>query len=106
MIACDPEALELEPVSAEEWFYTPKSLEEWEEMRVNNLAAEKERGGSAAPVTMQDDFGFDADITKMKRKKEEAVSKRQMRENPKSSRRPGLGNETQQHHQSGDAQQN
>jgi hypothetical protein len=31
----------LELVLAEEWFYTPKSMEEWEELRAKNLAAEK-----------------------------------------------------------------
>lgn len=41
VIGCDSAALELELVSAEEWFYTPKSMEEWEELRAKNLAEEK-----------------------------------------------------------------
>jgi len=43
VIACDPGALELEPVSAEEWFYTPKSMEEWEEIRAKNLETERHK---------------------------------------------------------------
>jgi NAD-dependent dihydropyrimidine dehydrogenase PreA subunit len=34
---CSGEAIELEPVSEEEWFDIPFSFEEWEEMRLNNL---------------------------------------------------------------------
>jgi hypothetical protein len=31
----------MELISADEWFYTPKSMEEWEEMRAKNLAEGK-----------------------------------------------------------------
>jgi NAD-dependent dihydropyrimidine dehydrogenase PreA subunit len=41
VIGCNPGALELEPVSAEEWFHTPTSINEWEGMRLQNMAAEK-----------------------------------------------------------------
>jgi formate hydrogenlyase subunit 6/NADH:ubiquinone oxidoreductase subunit I len=41
VIGCPSDALELEPVSADEWFHTPSSMKEWEEMRLQNLAAEK-----------------------------------------------------------------
>ena len=49
VIGCPSGALELEPVSAEEWFHTPSSMKEWEEMRLRNLAAEKQPGGQKAP---------------------------------------------------------
>ena len=34
-------ALHLEPVSEEEWFHVPSSFQEWEERRLEYLAAEK-----------------------------------------------------------------
>ena len=49
-IGCPPGALHLEPVSEQEWVRVPNSFEEWEEMRLEFLAAEKRRGGPAAPV--------------------------------------------------------
>ena len=45
VIGCNDEAIELVPVSKEEWFHTPSSMEEWEEMRLRNLAAEKNISG-------------------------------------------------------------
>jgi hypothetical protein len=41
VIGCPTDAIELVPVSAEEWFHTPSSMEEWEEMRLEYLAAQK-----------------------------------------------------------------
>jgi hypothetical protein len=41
VIGCPTDAIELVPVSAEEWFHVPSSMEEWEEARLKNLAAEK-----------------------------------------------------------------
>ena len=41
VIKCPTDAIELVPVSAEEWFHTPSSMAEWEEMRLKNMAAEK-----------------------------------------------------------------
>ena len=41
VIGCASDAIEMEPVSAEEWFHVPASMAEWEEMRLQNLAAEK-----------------------------------------------------------------
>ena len=41
VIGCNDEAIELVPVSKEEWFHTPASMEEWEELRAQTLAAEK-----------------------------------------------------------------
>ena len=38
---CPSGALHLEPVSEEEWFHVPSSFVEWEEARLQNLAAEK-----------------------------------------------------------------
>ena len=38
---CPSGALHLEPVSEEEWFHVPSSFVEWEEARLENLAAEK-----------------------------------------------------------------
>ena len=38
---CPDDAIVMEPVSAEEWFHTPSSMEEWEELRLQYLAAEK-----------------------------------------------------------------
>ena len=37
VIRCPTDAIELAPVSAEEWFYVPASFEEWEEIRLRNL---------------------------------------------------------------------
>ena len=31
----------MEPVSEEEWFHAPASMGEWEERRLENIAAEK-----------------------------------------------------------------
>jgi hypothetical protein len=41
VIGCPTDAIELGPVSKEEWFHTPASMAEWEEMRLRNLAATK-----------------------------------------------------------------
>ena len=41
VIGCASDAIEMVPVSAEEWFHVPTSMAEWEEMRLRNLAAEK-----------------------------------------------------------------
>jgi electron transport complex protein RnfB len=41
VIGCPTDAIELVPVSAEEWFHVPSSMAEWEEMRLRNMAAEK-----------------------------------------------------------------
>ena len=41
VIGCPTDAIELLPVSADEWFHVPSSMEEWEEMRLRNMAAEK-----------------------------------------------------------------
>ena len=41
VIGCASDAIEMVPVSAEEWFHVPNSMAEWEEMRLRNLAAEK-----------------------------------------------------------------
>ena len=37
VIKCPSDAVELVPVSAEEWFYVPSSFEEWEELRLRHL---------------------------------------------------------------------
>jgi NAD-dependent dihydropyrimidine dehydrogenase PreA subunit len=47
---CPTGALHLEPVSEAEWHHVASSFTEWEEQRLRNLAAEKERGGPAAAV--------------------------------------------------------
>lgn len=39
VIRCPTDAIELVPVSAEEWFYVPSSFEEWEEIRLRNLGS-------------------------------------------------------------------
>jgi electron transport complex protein RnfB len=39
VIGCATEAIEMEPVSEEEWFHVSSSMQEWEEMRLRNLAA-------------------------------------------------------------------
>jgi electron transport complex protein RnfB len=41
VIGCPTGAIKLEPVSAEEWFHTPSSMAEWEERRLEYLAAQK-----------------------------------------------------------------
>jgi Na+-translocating ferredoxin:NAD+ oxidoreductase subunit B len=50
VIGCATDAIEMVPVSAEEWFHVPSSMAEWEDTRLQNLAAEKQPGGSAAPA--------------------------------------------------------
>jgi Pyruvate/2-oxoacid:ferredoxin oxidoreductase delta subunit len=40
VIGCETSAIEMLPVSAEEWFHVPSSMAEWEEMRLRNLAKE------------------------------------------------------------------
>ena len=49
-MGCPNGALHLEPVSEEEWVRAPTSFEDWEEMRLEFLAAEKQRGGQTAAV--------------------------------------------------------
>ena len=39
VIGCATDAIEMEPVSAAEWFHVPSSMAEWEEMRLRNLDA-------------------------------------------------------------------
>jgi len=41
VIGCPTGAIELAPVSKEEWFHTHASMAEGEEMRPKNMAAEK-----------------------------------------------------------------
>lgn len=41
VIGCASDAIELAPVSEEEWFHVPNSMAEWEEMRLRNMAAQK-----------------------------------------------------------------
>ena len=41
VIGCPTDAIEMVPVSAEEWFHTPSSMAEWEERRLEYLAATK-----------------------------------------------------------------
>jgi len=43
VIGCVPDAIVMEPVSEEEWFHVPNSMAEWEEMRLEYMAAETER---------------------------------------------------------------
>jgi len=43
MIGCTEDAIVMEPVSVEEWFHVPSSMAEWEDMRLQNLAAGKQR---------------------------------------------------------------
>ncbi len=38
VVSCQGEAIELVPVSKEEWFDVPTSFEDWEERRLANLA--------------------------------------------------------------------
>jgi hypothetical protein len=42
-IPISSEAIEMAPVSAGEWFHTPSSMEEWDELRLEFLAAQKEK---------------------------------------------------------------
>ncbi len=42
-MGCPTGSLHLEPVSEEEWFHVPSSFQEWEERRLEFLAAETER---------------------------------------------------------------
>ena len=48
VMGCKFDALRLEPVSEEEWFHVPSSFMEWEERRLEYLAAQKKGGGPAA----------------------------------------------------------
>ena len=41
VIGCPSDAIVMEPVSEEEWFHVPSSMAEWEEMRLQNMEAEK-----------------------------------------------------------------
>jgi Na+-translocating ferredoxin:NAD+ oxidoreductase subunit B len=41
VIGCASNAIEMAPVSAEEWFHVPSGMMEWEEMRLQHLAAQK-----------------------------------------------------------------
>jgi len=50
VIGCSAEAIELVPVSKEEWFHTPSSMEEWEELRAKTVAAEKQASPQKAPA--------------------------------------------------------
>ena len=50
VMGCKFDALHLEPVSEAEWVRVPNNFEEWEEMRLEYLAAEKRRGGQTAAV--------------------------------------------------------
>ncbi|MCJ7641973.1 MAG: 4Fe-4S binding protein [Desulfobacterales bacterium] len=43
VMGCKFDALHLEPISEEEWFHVPSSFIEWEEVRLRNMAAEKEK---------------------------------------------------------------
>ncbi len=43
VIGCPTDAIELEPVSEEEWFHVPSSMAEWEERRLKFLAAQNWR---------------------------------------------------------------
>jgi Na+-translocating ferredoxin:NAD+ oxidoreductase subunit B len=40
VIGCPTDEIELEPISAEEWFHVPSGMLEWEEMRLRNMAFE------------------------------------------------------------------
>ena len=42
VISCSGGAIEMVPVSPEEWFDVPSSFEEWEERRLQEMAADKE----------------------------------------------------------------
>ena len=41
VIGCPTEAIRMEPVSEEEWFHVPNSMADWEERRLEYLAAQK-----------------------------------------------------------------
>jgi len=41
VIKCPTDAIEMETVSEEEWFHTPSSMEEWEEMRIKYMESAK-----------------------------------------------------------------
>jgi len=41
VMGCKFDALRLEPVSEAEWFHVPSSFAEWEERRLEYLAAQK-----------------------------------------------------------------
>ena len=41
VVGCPEDALEMVPVSAEEWFQYPSSFTDWEEARLRNMAARK-----------------------------------------------------------------
>ena len=43
VMGCKFDALEMEPISEEEWFHVPSSFTEWEERRLEYLAAQKQR---------------------------------------------------------------
>jgi Pyruvate/2-oxoacid:ferredoxin oxidoreductase delta subunit len=49
VIKCPTKAIELVPVSKAEWFHTPNSMAEWEEMRLAYLASQKQSDGQQAP---------------------------------------------------------
>jgi Na+-translocating ferredoxin:NAD+ oxidoreductase subunit B len=46
VMGCPSGALRLEPVSEEEWFHVPSSFTEWEDRRLEYLAAQKQGAGS------------------------------------------------------------
>ena len=41
VLSCRDDAIVMEPVSEEEWFHVPSSMAEWEERRLEYLAASK-----------------------------------------------------------------
>jgi Pyruvate/2-oxoacid:ferredoxin oxidoreductase delta subunit len=49
VIGCASNAIEMVPVSAEEWFHVPSSMAEWEERRLEYLAATKQ--GAKTPTS-------------------------------------------------------
>ena len=55
VIECASEAIEMVPVSAEEWFHVPSSMAEWEDMRLQNLAA-NESDATTAGLASRTDF--------------------------------------------------
>lgn len=48
VIGCPEHAIEMQPVSEEEWFHTPSSMNEWEERRLEYLAAQENSQASSA----------------------------------------------------------
>lgn len=52
VIGCATAAIEMVPVSKEEWFHVPSSMAEWEDLRLRNMAAEKEHGTAAASASI------------------------------------------------------